>query len=224
MVHSQHVQHGCVHVVVGQHLLLGLVAEFVSGADRLAAANARTGHPSGHRVRVVVPAQPALRNGHAPELRVPDHQRIVQQPAPLQILEQSSDGLVDLARVQSVVLDQVAVRIPRVDVLLSQRTAVELHEAHPALDQPSRQQALPPERLRDRIVHAVQGLRLLGFLGDVDRFRSAALHPVGELVGGNSRRQLGRSRMPLGVFLVQLRQMIQAGALLLLREQLARRT
>ena len=54
-----------------------------------------------------------------------------------------SDGrmfaLVDFAGMQGVVLDQVAVSVPGVDVLVDERAVVELYEANAALDQAPRQ-------------------------------------------------------------------------------------
>ena len=64
--------------------------------------DAAAGHPEGEAVGVVVAAEErraAARLVHrgAAELAAPDHERLVEQPAPLQVLEQGRDRLVDLA-------------------------------------------------------------------------------------------------------------------------------
>ena len=52
-------------------------------------------------------------------------------------------------------------RVPRIGVLIAHAALEQLHETHAVLDQPAREQALPAERLGDRIVEAVQLLGLL---------------------------------------------------------------
>ena len=96
------------------------------------------------------------------ELAAPDDQRLVEQAALLQVLEQAGDRLVGVAGVLGVVLDDVAVGVPVVVVVGA--AGVELDEAHAALDQPAGQQALAAEVVGLLLVDAVELLRLLGLL------------------------------------------------------------
>ena len=71
---------------------------------------------------------------------------LVQQAALLQVFEQAGDRLVGLAGVEVVVRHDVVVRVPgRIDVVAA---AVDLDEAHAALDEPPRHQALAAEHAR----------------------------------------------------------------------------
>ena len=75
MVQSQQVQHRRVEVVVRDRLLHCLEAELVAGADHLTALDACARHQ--HRLcpRIVIAPEAALRDRHAAELRVHDHER-----------------------------------------------------------------------------------------------------------------------------------------------------
>ena len=92
---------------------------------------------------------------------------------------------------------------------------VELDESHATLNQAPRHEALLAKRGRDRIVQAVELLHRLGLLGPIDRLRSAALHPVSQLVRRDPRGKLGASRVAAQVEVVELRQEVQPRALLL---------
>src|SRR5436190_138739 len=74
-------------------------------------------HPDGEAARVVVPPivvlrQPALAVARPPELTSPDHQRVVQHPALLQVLHQRRARLVGLAALDADRGGQVAVLVP----------------------------------------------------------------------------------------------------------------
>ena len=77
-------------------VLDGVEAELVGGAVDDAALDAAAGHPDREAVGMVVAAVAALRAGRAAELGGPDHDRLVEQPALLQVLEQPGDRPVDL--------------------------------------------------------------------------------------------------------------------------------
>ena len=79
-----------------------------------------------------------------------------------------------------------------------------LHEADPALHQPPRQQALPAEGLRFRMVHSVERLRGRRFLTQVHRFGRLALHPVSQFVRADARRRFLLARMRAQELLVEL--------------------
>ena len=74
----------------------------------------------------------------AAELAAPDHQRLVQQPALLQIGQQGGDRLVALPGQPAMVDFEVVVAVPGLALAVP-----ELHEAHAPLDQPPGDQHLP---------------------------------------------------------------------------------
>ena len=79
-------------------VLDGVEAEFVGRAVDDAALDAAAGQPDREAVGVVVAAVGALRTRGAAELGGPDHERVVEQAAVLEVVEQAGDGLVDLAQ------------------------------------------------------------------------------------------------------------------------------
>ena len=77
---------------------LGAEADRVGRAVDGAPLDAAAGQPHGEAVRVVVAALALLRHRHPAELAAPDDQRLVEQPAPLQVGQQAGDRLVGPAR------------------------------------------------------------------------------------------------------------------------------
>ena len=74
----------------------GVVAEVVGGAVGLAALDAAAGEPDAEAIGVVVAAVLALGARGPAELATPDDERLVEQPALLQIGEQAGDRQVGL--------------------------------------------------------------------------------------------------------------------------------
>src|SRR6266511_2872350 len=93
-------------------VLDGVEAYLVGRPMRDAAADAAAGHPYREAVNVMVPAIAPLRAGRAPELGAEDHQRLVEQPAPLQIFQEPGNRLVHLPAVLAVIGLQSAMRVP----------------------------------------------------------------------------------------------------------------
>ena len=87
---------------------------------------------------VVLLRQAALRVDGAAELAAPDDQRLAQQPAPLQVLDQPPAGLVDVAALAGQPAGHVGVVVPVV--------VIDLDEAHAALDHSPGQQRGVGER------------------------------------------------------------------------------
>ena len=85
-----------------KRILDGGAAEFVGLADADAALDAAAGQPHGEAVGVVVAAGAlGVLGGRLPaELAAPDDQRLVEQAALLQVLEQAGDRLVGVAGVR----------------------------------------------------------------------------------------------------------------------------
>ena len=78
--------------------------------------------------RVGLPAAAVLPQGRPPKFRTPNHHRRVQQPAPLEILEQGRDRPVGHAGVETQFGVQIAMMIPR--------GVNDVDESHAALDKP----------------------------------------------------------------------------------------
>jgi hypothetical protein len=77
----------------------------------------------------VIAADAVLRDRHPSELRMPDDERAVEQPASLQVHQQAGHRQVRLGGVLGVVRLDVGVRIPGIDVLVTQPAGEHLHEA-----------------------------------------------------------------------------------------------
>ena len=122
-------------------------ADRVGRAVDRAPFDAAAGQPVAEAVRVVIAALAALGHRHAAEFASPDHQRALEQPAPLQVFEQAGDRLVGPAAHHGMVRLDVVVGVPAVDV-----ARVELNEPDSALDQPARQQAAGAELGGPRLI------------------------------------------------------------------------
>ena len=108
MVEAQEVQNRGVQVVDVDGLLDGRVAELVGGAVDLAALDAAAGEPDRKAPVVVVAAHARLAareldGRRAAELAAADHQRLLEQPALLEVGQQRRDGLVALLAERAVV-------------------------------------------------------------------------------------------------------------------------
>src|ERR1700730_15923438 len=82
---------------------------------------------------------------------------------------------------------QVAVRVPGAGAAVA---AVEdLDEAHAALHQPPRRQALLPERARHVVIQTIELARRGALLLKLEYFRHGGLHAEGQLIGLDARTQ-----------------------------------
>jgi hypothetical protein len=118
----------------------------------------------------------------AAEFAAPDDERLIEQAALLEILDEGGAGLVDVEAVLLQIGGQVAVLVPRL--------VEELDEADPALDQAAAEQAVVGEGAlaRLRAVHRADAFRLQRDVGD---FRRDVLHAEGHLKGGDAGLDLG---------------------------------
>ena len=124
----------------------------------------------------------------AAEFAAPDDQRLLEQAALFQILQQAGDRLVGFAGVQVVVGFQVAVGVPVVVVVGT--AGVELNEPNAALDQAPGQQALASELVALRIRQTVEFLRRCGLLRRSTASGALRLHLEGQLVAGDPGREV----------------------------------
>src|SRR5262245_10309788 len=110
-------------------------AQLVGGAVRDAAFNAAAGHPHRKTVRMMVTAISPLSTWRAAELGPPHDQGFIEQAAPLQILEQSGNRLIDLVTQERISPPQIAVGVPGAGAAIA---AVEnLHEADARFHEPA---------------------------------------------------------------------------------------
>ena len=101
MVDAHEVEDRGVELAEVDRVLHDVVAEVVSLAVRDARLHAGTGHPHGKAAWVVVAAvvglgQRALRVDRASKLAAPNHERVIEHPARLEVEQQAGTGLVSL--------------------------------------------------------------------------------------------------------------------------------
>ena len=101
-------------------------------------------------------------------------ERLVEQAALLEVLDQAVAGLIDVAALVGQAAGDVGVRVPVV--------VIDLHEPHAALDQPAGQQGRVGERagLFDRV--AIELERRFGLVGEIGQLRHARLHAKRQFV------------------------------------------
>ena len=93
------------------------------------------------------------------------------------------------------------------------RAAVELDEAHAALDETPREKAIAPVNRGLGMIHAVERLGALAFAAEIDGGRCLSLHGVGELVGADSRVEFGVVGAHRGVVAIERGQEVELVAL-----------
>ena len=144
--------------------------------------------------------QLALAVDRAAELAAPDDQRVVQQPALLQIADQRRRRLIGVAALEREIARQIVVLVPA--------AMIELDEAHVALGQPAREQAIRREGAglpRFRTVHLERAVRFLRQDPSGPARRSACGTPSRT---GDARLDL-RIAVLLGVLAIQLRHAVE---------------
>src|SRR4051812_15272762 len=108
----------------------GGVADFVGGADDLAAFDAAAGEPDRVAAGGMIAAffvAAAFGAGSAAEFAGPEDQRRVEQAALLEIHQKCRDGSIRLAGEGRVIAEKIGVSVPEGEA--------QLHEAHAALDE-----------------------------------------------------------------------------------------
>ena len=193
----------CIEVVERVNVLHRLLAQVIRLAAAHAGLHSGPGHPAGEAIRVVIAALRALlEKGHPPELRAPNDQRVLEQTPLLQVADQRGGGLVHDWGVDVVLFLQRVVPIP-VELPSARVGSVEeLHEAHPALNQPPRQDAVLGKSRLVRvlcIVCAIQLQNVRRFGAQIADLRHAQLHSRGQLVARDTGRQL-----PIAGMLLQM--------------------
>src|SRR5436190_16927124 len=96
-------------------VLSGTISELVGRTVGHAPFHAAAGEPDAEAPMVVVAAG-SLRGGRAAELAAPQHQRVFEQAALLEVDEQGTDRLVDFAAQLFMLRRVLRVRIPGLEV------------------------------------------------------------------------------------------------------------
>src|SRR4051812_417240 len=137
----------------------------------------------------------ALRRRAASEFRAPHQQRILQHPALLQVLDQSSDRLIQRRRLRVMILLQILMPIP-IDAWTAECPAIDdLHKTHPTFQKPSRHQTISAEPFISIIAEPIHFLCGLCFIIKAARFRNAHLHARGKFIRTQPRRKRIIARM-----------------------------
>ena len=150
--------------------------------------DAAAGEPDGEAAAVVVAAHagiaelPLAEDGAA-ELGGEDDERVFEQAALLQVLDQRGGGLVDVAALVRELARDGDVLVPA--------AMEELHEADAALEQAAGEQAVGGVAAGLAHLGAV-GLERGGrFVADVGQLRHRRLHAEGHFVGVDARERFG---------------------------------
>jgi hypothetical protein len=211
VVETEQVEDGCVEVVDGDRILLGLETEFVGRSVDRPAADAAARHPDTKSVGGVIAAVRRVTRAvefdgrGAPKLSAEDDEGIVEHRALLEILKQGRDRLVDLAGEIGVVRLDVVVVVPRLAFAVPQ-----LDVAHAALKQATRDERLAPVGFTPVKVSDMFRLR-----AQVEGVARLHLHAVGEFECLDAGIELWIAHAITPVFSIQLGQEIELSALLL---------
>ena len=140
------------------------------------------------------------------KLTAPDDERLIEQPASIEVFQQRRDRPVGVAGMKLVVFHQITMGIPVVVVVGA--AGVELNKPHAPLHKATGQQAPLAKVGSAGVFQAVEGLGFLGLLREIDRLGRVLLHLPGKLIrrdaGGElavvaTREQVRRIGIPQGI-------------------------
>ena len=117
MVDAQQMKHRCVEVMHVHRVLHHVVAEVIGRAEHKPRPDAAASHPDREAARMMVATEVpltdlALRISGPSEFPAPDHQRVVEQAAGLQVFHQRGAGFVGVLGLSFDALRQAAVMVP----------------------------------------------------------------------------------------------------------------
>ena len=218
MVHAEEVEDGGPEVIDSLHLLHGVVAEVVGFAESHAATHAAACHPDAEAVGIVVASVAALGEESAAEFASPDDERAVEQAAGFEVFDEARDGLVHLPSHVAMAFLDLSMLIPGVRGLAAAELlgeAAQLDEAHAALDETARQQALHAVGFAGAVgtVHAVEFLGGFGFAREIAEVGHGGLHAPGHLVVLNGGLDLAMRAEFTEEVLIEFTDEIEAAAL-----------
>src|ERR1043166_8281531 len=179
MVDAEEVKEGSLEIMNMDGILGHIVAQIVGGSVDSAGLHPCAGHPDGKAARVVIASvvrggELALRVICPPEFTAPDDQRLVEQPALLEVGDQSVAGLVDIFALTPDAIGQTAMMVPT--------GMIELNEADVALAQTPSEQTIRGKSTGLLRLWPVERQDTRRLLGNVHYFRDAGLHTVSHLV------------------------------------------
>ena len=193
----------------------GVVAEFVGLAIGDAALEAAAGEPDAEAGGIVIaPRAVLLGVGRAAKFAAPPDDRVFEQPALFQVVEQPGDRLVHGLGVVAVFLE-IRVLVPR--GVVGVVAVVHLHEAHARFAQPPREQALPAEVVRLVLADAVERQRLGAFAVEIEHLGRGALHAPGEFVAVDHRFEFALAGLLRELLGIQVAQQVELPLRLLRR-------
>src|SRR5262249_516588 len=149
VIEAERVQDGRVEIMHVAFFLHDAEAEVVGLPVRNAALYTTTGEPTRKGAIVVAATLRPFATGRPPELGGKADERILQQPATLQIRQQARHRFIDLLRQRRVCVD-IAVCVP----IVAAAHVDQLHEAYALFDHSPRHQALPAESGRAAALEA----------------------------------------------------------------------
>src|SRR6185437_5230384 len=199
VVHAHQMQQRGVQIVDVDFVLDRVPAEFVGGAVDDASLHAASGKPHRKAERMMFAAVGPFRGRRAAEFASPHDQRVFQQAARFQVLQQSGDRPIGRRAALGQRVFDLAVVVPARSV-----GVVNLDEPHPAFDQSPRQQALAAEDVGRRLADAIQSPGGFGFSIQVERLGSFDLHAEGQLERGDPSVELIAERPIAAMNLIQL--------------------
>lgn len=112
LVQAELVQNRGMYIPEMDRIFHGLQADGIRRSHHLAAFDTSTRHPNTEAQVVVIATLTALRLRRPSEFPAPKNQSAIEQTPPLQVLQQTSDGLIGLGRHADVILFDIFVGVP----------------------------------------------------------------------------------------------------------------
>ena len=112
MVNSEKMQNRGMQIIHTNAFFYGFVPKLITGTILDTPFDSTTCHPHREGMRIMVSSQGPLRIRRASKLTAPNHQRIVKQPAGLQVGQQRPDRLIDTLGSNSVIDTNISMSIP----------------------------------------------------------------------------------------------------------------
>ena len=157
VINAQQVQHGGIYVVDlrGMFPVERFIPPLITLAMGNASLDAASCQPVGKDIRVMVPSLACLTAGHAAELGGPVNDRVVKQTSLLEVANEPGSTARHAERKRAVIALNVLVAVPVAPGEAVVRPAPDLHEAHPALEQASCDEAATAEVGGDGVIEAI---------------------------------------------------------------------
>lgn len=190
VIEAQGVEEGGVKVVDVDGVLGDMETEWIGFSVGDAPFHSAACGPHGEGLGMVIPAQfsaqfgAALDHGGAAEFPAPDDERVIQEAALLEVLDEGGIGLIGGFALGGDATFDIGVVVPGF--------VEELDEANAAFDEASGEEAIV--RVGSLAgFGSIEVEDVFGFAGQIDQFRCAELHPVGHFEAVDPGIDLGVS-------------------------------